>query len=49
MKLFSQMKNNVVLKIYLKEETKKICLLCISCRKIKKGEILIVNNKFTLV
>lgn len=44
-----QMKNNVVLKIYLNEETKKICLLCISCRKIKKGEILIVNNKFTSV
>ena len=36
--------NNVILRTYINEETKKLCLLCITCRKIKKGETLIVYD-----
>ena len=38
------LKNNVILRAYVNAETNKICLLCITCRKIKKGETLIVLN-----
>ena len=41
------LKNNVILKTYINEETKKLCLLCITCRKIKKSENLLVNTKYS--
>lgn len=43
------LKNNVILKTYINEETKKLCLLCIACRKIKKSENLLVNTKYSLI
>ena len=43
------MKNNVILKTYINEENKKLCLLCITCRKIKKGEIILVKIKHSLI